>query len=86
MNKKLLTHTILCVLLPILFVSSVSAQRTYKNCLEIGSEAPDFNLPILKISTDDDGNHTAELTDQKITPSILKKNNKTFVLFFSSYT
>lgn len=74
------------IVLTILFCSSVNAQRTYKNCLEVGSKAPEFKLPILKITTDKDGNKIPELTDQTVTPSALQKENKTVVLFFSSYT
>jgi hypothetical protein len=54
--------------------------------LKVGTQAPAFSLPILKIVTDKDGKHTGEVTKKKVTLADLTKEKKTTVLFFSSYT
>jgi hypothetical protein len=61
------------------------ASRWDKDRLEIGSVAPDFELPLLKITTDDKGVSTGSIKDQKVKLSSLREETIA-ILFFSSYT
>ena len=61
------------------------SSRWDKGRLEIGSVAPDFELPVLKITTDDKGVRTGSIKDQKVKLSSLREE-QIAILFFSSYT
>jgi peroxiredoxin len=56
-----------------------------KTRLPNGTDAPDFTLPRLEITTDDDGNNSGSITKKTVTLSEFRKK-QVVVLFFSSYT
>ena len=73
------------LLAPVLPTSGGAGSKASKS-LAKGSQAPDFELPVLKITTDKKGNHTGAVTDEKVKVADLRDQQKTVVLFLSSYT
>ncbi len=68
-----------------LSLPALSADKWNKLCLPVGTQAPDFTLPRLMVTTDPDGKSTGSITEETVTLSSLR-NRQIAVLFFSSYT
>lgn len=65
----------------VLFVFGVSAQGK----IVVGEEAPDFELPVLTLTTDADGKPIGKVSDEKIKLSSFR-GKKPVCLIMSSYT
>ena len=61
------------------------ASRTRWPTLNTGQIAPDFELPVLKETTDEQGNAAYQITDEKIKLSSFR-GKRAVCVFFSSYT
>ena len=82
---KTISRIAMFAVLMILATGAARADRWSKDLLPVGTEAPEFSLPRLKITTDEEGAQTGSVTEETVALSSLT-NNPVVVLFFSSYT
>ncbi len=90
MKRTVITLPVFGIALAVLLASSLAtfagAGSRQSKSLTVGAQAPEFGLPILKITTDDKGNHSGAVTKEKVELSKLLDQKKIVVLFLSSYT